>query len=167
MNARSKKRKAAAPAPVRSKPDKAAAQRKLAAGGAGKRKAAPRKPGPRADFGGPIDGFFAKQPAALRPLLETLRALIEEAAPKARASLKWGMPFYELDGVMMCALAGHKAHVNLMLPGPDGTYADPEGRLTGESKNGRHLKLTAKDEVPRSSVRTWLRTATKLARAKA
>jgi len=122
------------------------------------------KPGPRADLGRPITGFFNKQPAPLRALLEELRVLIEEAAPDATASLKWGMPFFMIGDAMMCALGGHKSHVNLILSGPPGTYADPGNHLTGEAKTGRHLKLTAADQVPRDAVRAWLRTAVKRAR---
>ena len=59
---------------------------------------------------------------------------------EAQASLKWGMPA--------------------------GTYPDPEGRLSGEGKSGRHLKLTRVDELPRSAVRAWLRTAAEQARAR-
>ena len=123
-----------------------------------------RMPGPRSDFGRPITGFFARQPQALRKLLEELRDLIVEVAPEARSSLKWGMPFFSIGDAMMCALGGHKAHINLILPGPPGTYADPEGRLTGEAKTGRHLKLTAGDQVPRDAVRGWIKTAAKRAR---
>jgi hypothetical protein len=126
-----------------------------------------RKPVPRADFGAPIDGFFAKQPPQLRAILEELRRLVEEAAPDAESSLKWGMPFFTVGGAMMCALGGHKSHVNLILSGPPGAYADPEGRLSGEGKTGRHLKLTTLDELPRDAVRGWLRTAADLARKKA
>ena len=121
------------------------------------------KPGARADYGAPIDGFFAKQPAHLRPILEELRTLIEEAAPEAESSIKWGMPFYTLGGSMLCALGGHKAHVNLILSGPPGTYADPDGLLSAETKTGRHLKLTKLEELPREAVRGWLRTAVALA----
>jgi hypothetical protein len=123
-----------------------------------------RRPTTRADFGKPIAGFFAKQPKALRPLLEELRDLIHEAAPDAESSLKWGMPFFTIGGAMMCALGGHKAHVNLILPGPPGTYADPDDRLTGEAKTGRHLKLVAGDQVPRDAVRGWIKTAASRAR---
>lgn len=123
-----------------------------------------RKVGPRADYGAPVDGFFAKQPPHLRAILEALRELVDEAAPEAVASLKWGMPFYTLDGAMMCALAGFKAHVNLILPGPPGAFADPDGLLEGEGKTGRHLKLRALDDLPRAAVRGWLRTAATLAR---
>jgi hypothetical protein len=39
----------------------------------------------RADLGKPIDGFFARQPAHLRTILDTLRKLIKEAAPEAQS----------------------------------------------------------------------------------
>ena len=123
-----------------------------------------RKVGPRADFGAPIDGFFARQPPTLRPILEELRQLVDEAAPDATASIKWGMPFYMVGGQMMCALAGFKAHVNLILAGPPGIFADPEGLLTGDAKGGRHLKLRALDDLPRAAVRGWLKAAAANAR---
>src|SRR5204863_76300 len=118
------------------------------------------------DFGAPIDGFFAKQPPHLRAILEALRKLVDDAAPDATSSIKWGMPFYTVDGNMMCALAGFKSHVNLILAGPPGAFADPEGLLEGDAKGGRHLKLRALDELPREAVRGWLRTAVALARKK-
>lgn len=119
----------------------------------------------RADYGAPVDGFFAKQPPALRAILDELRAMIAQAAPDASAALKWGMPFFTRDGEMMCALAAFKSHVNLILPGPPGTYADPDGRLEGDGKTGKHLKLRSVEDLPRAAVRGWLKTAA--ARAKA
>ena len=127
--------------------------------------ASPKKFGTRKDLGAPVDGFFAKQPPALRAILDQLRAMIAEAAPEATAATKWGMPFYAVGGNMMCALAAFKAHVNLILPGPPGTYADPDGRLEGDGKTGRHLKLRPADTLPRAAVRGWLRTAASRARA--
>jgi hypothetical protein len=118
----------------------------------------------RDDYGAPVEGFFARQPPSLRAILEALRALVEEAAPGAAASLKWGMPIYTLAGEMLCALAGFKSHVNLILPGAPGTYADPRGLLEGEGKTGRHLKVRALEELPREAVRGWLRTAAARAR---
>ena len=90
-----------------------------------------------------------------------------EAAPDATGALKWGMPVYTIGSAMMCCLAGHKAHVNLILAGPPNAFVDPERRLTGAGKTGRHLTLRHIDELPRAAVRAWLRTATELARAKA
>jgi hypothetical protein len=151
---------------------KPAAKNKSAAKPAAKKKAATRPPAraamvaPRADFGQPIDAFFARQPAPLRAILDELRGLVEEEAPETDSSLKWGMPFYSLGGAMMCALAGHKAHVNLILAGPPSAYADPRGLLEGEGKTGRHLKLRPGVAIPRDDVRGWIATAAELARAK-
>ena len=128
-------------------------------------KPAPKRYSSRSDLGAPVDGFFARQPPALRPVLDELRALVEEAAPEASSSIKWGMPFYSIGDNMMCALAGHKAHVNLILPGPPGTYDDPDGRLEGGGTTGKHLKLRSLDELPRPTVRGWLRTAATRARS--
>jgi hypothetical protein len=143
------------------RPARAAKVVKKAAAGA---KASPPKYGQRADLGAPIDGFFAKQPAPLRSILEELRRMIDEIAPDAASSIKWGMPFYEINGETVCAIAGHKSHVNLILAGPPGTFADPDGLLSGEGKTGRHLKLTSLEQLPKKSVRAWLKTAAERAR---
>jgi hypothetical protein len=133
---------------------------------AAKKAAAPlaKRFGTRADLGAPVDAFFSKQPPHLLPILEALRAMIDEAAPQATSLIKWGMPFYSVGPGMMCAVAGFKSHVNLILPGLPGTYADPEGLLQGDGKTGRHLKLRALDELPRALVSAWLRTAAERAR---
>jgi hypothetical protein len=148
---------------VAQKPAKKAAPKAAKKPGAA-RPAAAKKFLPRADLGAPIDAFFVKHPPHLRAVLDELRAMVDEAAPEATSSIKWGMPFYTLDNQMMCALAGFKTHVNLILAGPPGTYADPDGLLEGDGKTGRHLKVRALDQLPRAAVRGWLRTAAALAR---
>jgi hypothetical protein len=118
----------------------------------------------RADYGKPIEGFFSKQPPAMRPILEALRRLIEGAAPDAESALKWGMPFFKINGNLVCGLGGHKAHVNLILPGAPGTYADPDELLEGDGKTGRRLKVSSLADLPEKAVRGWLVTAVERAR---
>jgi hypothetical protein len=120
----------------------------------------------RADLGAPIDGFFKKQPPPLRSVLLELRKIIESEVPDAESAIKWGNPFFTVNGKMMAALTSHKAHVNLMIAGPPNAFADPHRRLTGEGKTGRHLKLSSLDELPRNEVRSWVKTAAKIARAR-
>jgi hypothetical protein len=170
VKASPKPRKTAAPKAAK----KTAKAKKLAPG----KKAAPRKrpaaaptpaskmPARRADYGAPIEGFFAKQPPHLRVILEALRGAIQEAAPDATASLKWGMPNFAIGRAMMCALAGFKSHVNLIVAGPPGAFADPRGLLEGDGKTGRHLKLRTLDELPRDDVRRWVSAAAAIARGK-
>jgi len=128
------------------------------------KKTTPTRPGSRPDFGAPIDNFFEKHPPHLRAILDKLRRLVEQVAPDARSSIKWGMPWFTVDDKMVCSLTGHKAHVNLVLIGPAGAFDDPDGRLSGSSKAGRHLKLRSLEELPEEAVRAWLRTAVTLAR---
>jgi hypothetical protein len=140
------------------------AVKKAAKKATAKKTSTAKKFGPRADLGAPVEGFFAKQPPHLRPVIDELRKLVEEAAPDAASSIKWGMPFYSIGNGMMCAIGAHKAHVNLILSGPPGTYGDPKGLLEGDGKTGKHLKLRSLDELPRALVRGWLRTAAARAR---
>jgi hypothetical protein len=126
----------------------------------------PKRAAARADFGAPIDDFFHDQPPALRAILEKIRSLIEEAAPDAQSSIKWGNPFFTIEGTMVCAVTAHKAHVNLVLSGPVDAFADPDHRLTGTSSSGRQLRLTDVSQIPRESVLEWVRTAADLARNK-
>jgi len=123
-----------------------------------------KKPAPRSDLGAPVDGFFARQPPHLKPILDELRRMVGRAAPDASSSIKWGMPFYTIGDNTLCALAGFKSHVNLILPGPPGTFADPDGLLEGDGKTGKHIKLRSLDDLPRAAVRRWLRTAAERAR---
>ena len=128
----------------------------------------PRKPAPpkrRADLGAPIDAFFERPRAGeLNRVLAELRKLVDSVVPDAESSIKWGMPFYQVNGNMMAGLSAHAAHVNLILSGSPGTFDDPEGRLEGEGKTGQHLKLRKVADIPKAQVRGWLKTAASRAR---
>jgi hypothetical protein len=117
----------------------------------------------RADLGEPIDAFFERQKPELQPLVKELRKLVEAAMPKGyKASIKWGMPFYEVNGKMAVAIGAHKAHVNLILAGDPDAFVDPKGLLAeGDAKGGRHLKLKSLDDLPVKDVKAWLKIAVK------
>lgn len=155
--------KKSATSPKSAKPAKSAKAAKAA-------KAAPasveKKYGPRKDLGMSIDSYFDKHRGPLRAVLLVLRELIEKSAPDATSSIKWGMPFYQLDGEMFAALSTHKAHVNLIMAGPPTAFDDPAGRLSGGAKNMRGLRVTDVADIPRGAVKGWLKTAAHLARTR-
>lgn len=163
--AAAKAKPAAKEAPAKKAPTKVAAGKP--AKGVAKAASASKPMAKRADYGAPIDAFFAKQPEKFLPLLNELRALVERAAPGVESSLKWGMPFFSLNGNMLCGIGAHKAHVNLIFSGPPGTFADPDGLLEGDGETGRRLKITGTevDDLPRAAIKGWLATAVKRARA--
>ena len=124
------------------------------------RKAAPKKHAmQRADYGKPVAEFFAKLTSPMREIALAFRDLATAAAPGAGSQLKWGMPFYAIGEDMVCAIGVHAGHVNLILPGPPGTYRDPKGLLAGEGKTGKHYKVTALADLDRAQVASWLATA--------
>ncbi len=113
----------------------------------------------------PVEAYFKRQAGPLAEIMRELRRLIEAAAPDAIGSIKWGMPFFAIGDAMMCGIAGHKAHVNLVLSGPGPIFHDPRGLLLGDGKTGRHLKLTRLADLPHADVSRWLTAAAARARA--
>ncbi len=112
----------------------------------------------REDLGAPADAFFAQQPPERREHLEALRALVKKAAPGARESMKWGMPYYELKGGF-CALYTSKTYAALNIMAPPEKLDDPEGKLEGTGKTMRHLKVRSAADLDEASILRWVKAA--------
>ena len=126
------------------------------------KKAAPKKAAMgkgRADFGKPIESYFEGLPPEKRAPLDTLRALIEATVPKAESGLKWGAPFYTLDGKMLCALGALKHEVAISFFGPPEVFKDPKAQLQGKGTDYRVLKVKDGQEIDAASVKRWLKAA--------
>lgn len=57
-----------------------------------------------------VDGYIAGFPLSVRELLETMRAIIRKAAPKAEEVISYQMPAYKQDGILVY-FAGYKQHI--------------------------------------------------------
>ena len=62
------------------------------------------KPDPR------VDALIAKAGAFAQPLLIEMRKRIFKALPNATETIKWRMPFYEVNGKIVANMAAFKAH---------------------------------------------------------
>jgi hypothetical protein len=113
----------------------------------------------RADYGAPIGPYFERLPPEKRAPLEKLRALVEETVPSAQSSLKWGVPFYTLDGKMLAALGALKNQVALSIYAPPEAFDDPKGQLEGKSPEYRVLKVEDGRDIDAASVKRWLKAA--------
>jgi uncharacterized protein YdhG (YjbR/CyaY superfamily) len=60
-----------------------------------------------------VDSYIANQPAAVRPVLEKLRAVIGKAIPGADETISYGMPAYKLSGRIVVYFAAWKQHTAL------------------------------------------------------
>ena len=56
-----------------------------------------------------IDAYIAQAAPFAKPILKRLRKLVHAADPKIEETIKWGMPFFECDGIV-CHMAAFKAH---------------------------------------------------------
>ena len=98
-------------------------------------------------------------PPEKRAPLEKLRALIEATVPNAESGLKWGVPFYTLDGKILCNLGVLKNEVAMGIYAPPEAFDDPKGQLSGKSNEYRVLKVKNEREIDAASVKRWLKAA--------
>ena len=113
----------------------------------------------RADLGAPADAYFAKvKPPALNAVASSLRAIVRAGAPKARESIKWGMPFYELNG-MLGYIKARSRYVTLGFYHQGIHLADPDGRLEGTGKSMRHVKVYGPEGVDKKMFTSWVKQA--------
>ena len=56
---------------------------------------------------GTVSAYLEKLPADRRKALETLRGMIEKAAPKAKGSMKIGFPSWEANGPLFALASRH------------------------------------------------------------
>ena len=67
----------------------------------------------------PVDQYIAGFSGEVRAQLETIRTIIQKAAPKADELISYGMPAYKTNGKPLVYFAGYKNHI--------GFYATPTG----------------------------------------
>ena len=57
-----------------------------------------------------VNGYISNSPIEVQEILEQLRALIRKTAPLAEEIISYGMPAYELNGILVY-FAPHKNHI--------------------------------------------------------
>jgi uncharacterized protein YdeI (YjbR/CyaY-like superfamily) len=62
------------------------------------------------EFEPKIDAYIEKAAAFAQPILTHYRALVHKTCPDVEEKIKWGMPFFDYKGKMMCHMAAFKQH---------------------------------------------------------
>jgi uncharacterized protein YdhG (YjbR/CyaY superfamily) len=104
--------------------------------------------------------YIGMVPAAQRPLLDHLRALIVEAGPRLQEGLRWGMLCYEDTGALF-ALAAQKHHVALYVMATQ-ALRDFDAQLAGVDHGKGCLRFRTLAAVPTETLRGLLAHATSL-----
>lgn len=69
------------------------------------------------------------------------------------------MPFYQLNGKHICALAAFEEHVALNPFAPASVFVDPIGKLEGSGKTSRMFKVRTASDIDSASIPRWLNAA--------
>jgi uncharacterized protein YdeI (YjbR/CyaY-like superfamily) len=90
-----------------------------------------------------VDAYIAAREPFARPILSWLRARVHAAVPGAGEAIKWGMPFFLLDGRPLANMAGFKAHVAFGF-----WKRDAAGAPTSEAAMGQFGRITTLADLP-------------------
>jgi uncharacterized protein YdeI (YjbR/CyaY-like superfamily) len=61
-----------------------------------------------------VDAYIEKANDFAKPILTRVREMVHEACPDVVETIKWGSPFFDYKGQMMCAMAAFKEHCSLI-----------------------------------------------------
>lgn len=90
-----------------------------------------------------VDEFIAKAAPFAQPILTHLRELVHREQPDVAEAIKWGMPFFTLNGRNLCGMAGFKSHCAFIV--------EDAGSRGGEGM-GHFGKIRSFEELPSDKV---------------
>ena len=85
-----------------------------------------------------VDAYIAKQQPFAQPILNHVRALVHKALPDCEEAIKWGMPYFVVNGKNAVGMAAFKKHASVLV-------CSDESAGGGMGNFG---KLTSVDELP-------------------
>jgi uncharacterized protein YdeI (YjbR/CyaY-like superfamily) len=107
-----------------------------------------------------VDAYIEKAASFAQPVLTHLRELVHQACPRATESVKWGMPFFLQQGIVLCHMAAFKQHCALGFWGPEMKRVLAEDGLVSSKAMGSLGRITgAKDLPPDRMLLGYLRQA--------
>ncbi len=78
-----------------------------------------------------IDAYIEKAQPFAQPILKHLREIAHKAEPEAEEALRWGSPYFILEGRQLCGMASFKKHCAFIIEGEGGGEAMGDlGRIT-------------------------------------
>ncbi|HEY6899505.1 MAG TPA: DUF1801 domain-containing protein, partial [Puia sp.] len=113
-----------------------------------------------------IDAYIAKSANFAKPILERIRKLVHKAVPEATETIKWSMPFFELNGTILCNMAAFKQHCAFGFWNAS-QLKDTEGVLQIKDRNAMgHLdRLSSVKDIPADKIMiAYIREAAQLIR---
>jgi len=92
-----------------------------------------------------VDAYIAKSQDFAKPILTRVREMVHDACPDVQETIKWGSPFFDYKGQMMCAIAAFKQHCALIFWKASLIDGVPPN---GDKSRGSFGRITSMKEVP-------------------
>lgn len=95
-----------------------------------------------------VDVYIEKAAPFAQPILAHLRELMHKACPRVTESVKWGMPFFIQQGVILCHMAAFKQHCAFGFWGPEMKKVLAKDGLNSSGAMGSLGRITALKNLP-------------------
>ena len=107
-----------------------------------------------------VDAYIAKSADFAKPILTRVREMVHEACPEVQETIKWGSPFFDYKGQMMCAIAAFKQHCALIFWKASLIDGLPPN---GDKSRGSFGRITSMKELPsKKQFNGWIKAAMSL-----
>lgn len=111
-----------------------------------------------------IDAYIAKSAPFAQPILEHLRDTVHKGCPHVEETIKWGMPFFTVNGKPFCMMAAFKNHCRFGFWSPEARRALAK---TGKEANigmGSTRRIATLGDLPgEKKMVAYVKTAAELA----
>jgi uncharacterized protein YdeI (YjbR/CyaY-like superfamily) len=95
-----------------------------------------------------VDLYIEKAVPFAQPVLTHLRNLVHQACPRATESVKWGMPFFLQQGIVLCHMAAFKQHCAFGFWGPEMKKVLATDGLASSKAMGSLGRITSLRDLP-------------------
>jgi hypothetical protein len=95
-----------------------------------------------------VDAYVEKAAPFAQPVLTRLRELVHQACPRTTEAVKWGMPFFMQQGIVLCHMAAFKQHRAFGFWGPEMKKLLAEDGLVSSKAMGSLGRITGLKDLP-------------------
>jgi uncharacterized protein YdeI (YjbR/CyaY-like superfamily) len=95
-----------------------------------------------------VDAYINRAAPFAQPILAQLRKLMHQACPKVTESIKWGMPFFLQQGIVLCHMAAFKQHCALGFWGPEMKKVLAKDNRASSDAMGSLGRITSLKDLP-------------------
>lgn len=118
---------------------------------------------PEPQFDSRVDVYIEKAAPFAQPILTHLRELMHRACPRATEAMKWSMPFFIQQGVILANMAAFKQHCAFGFWGPEMKKMLDKDGLNSSEAMGMLGRITSSKDLPSDkSLLTYMRHAADL-----